>query len=158
MKAIYLILASLILIGCADQSTPKVTDTAGYDAALAQELGADDYGMRQYVMVILKTGPNDKIITDKQERAEIFKGHFANMAKLAEAKQLVLAGPFSDPEGTRRGLYIFNVKTAEEAQQLVMTDPAVKAGIFTAEFTPYYGSAALMQVNNIHTRIAKTSP
>lgn len=28
-----------------------------YDARLAASLGADDYGMRQYVLVILKTGP-----------------------------------------------------------------------------------------------------
>jgi len=80
------------------------------------------------------------------------------MKTLAEDKMLVLAGPFGDPEGIRRGLYIFNVKTVEEAQKLVMTDPAVKAGIFTPDFTPYYGSAALMQVNSVHEQIAKENP
>ena len=166
MKSYIFGLSALIVTACgADSSTevskvskPVVSSEDSYDAALAQKLGADDYGMRSYVMVILKTGPNDKTITDEDKRAEIFKGHFANMRTLAENKQLVLAGPFGDPENIRRGLYIFNVKTVEEAQKLVMTDPAVEAGIFTPEFTPYYGSAALMQVNAVHKRIAKTNP
>ena len=162
MKPYLLAFALIVTAGCADTQAPEhaadLSSEPAYDAALAQELGADDYGMRSYVMVILKTGPNDKTLTDETERAEIFKGHFANMRTLAADKDLILAGPFGDPEGIRRGLYIFNVKTVEEAQKLVMTDPAVKAGIFTPEFTPYYGSAALMQVNEVHKRIAKTNP
>ena len=166
MKTYILGLSALILTACGAQtetevsnvSKPAVSSENLYDAALAQKLGADDYGMRSYVMVILKTGPNDKTIIDEDKRAEIFKGHFANMRSLAADKHLVLAGPFGDPENIRRGLYIFNVKTVEEAKKLVLTDPAVEAGIFTPEFTPYYGSAALMQVNDVHKRIAKDNP
>jgi uncharacterized protein YciI len=116
-------------------------------------LGADDYGMRSYVFVVLKTGPAK--ITDKEQRSEIFRGHFANMGRLAKAGKLVLAGPFLDA-GDARGMYIFNVTTIEEAQALVISDPAVKAGIFVAEFKKYYGSAGLMQVNAIHKKIQKT--
>lgn len=163
MKRYFLTFAVILAAGCTEAKSPdtalKVKDADPiYNAALAQELGADDYGMRSYVMVILKTGPNDKTLIDKIKRAEIFKGHFSNMETLAADKKLVLAGPFGDPEGIRRGLYIFNVKTVEEAQKLVMTDPAVAAGIFTPEFTPYYGSAALMQVNSVHKQIAKSNP
>jgi len=158
MKKYLLTTAVIISAGCSPQTVSEKPVETGFDAALAEQLGADDYGMRSYVMVILKTGPNDKTLTDEAKRAEIFKGHFSNMKTLAEDKMLVLAGPFGDPEGIRRGLYIFNVKTVEEAQKLVMTDPAVKAGIFTPDFTPYYGSAALMQVNSVHERIAKENP
>lgn len=166
MKTYLLGLSIFLVTACGAESATEVSEVSEttanaetlYDTALAQELGADDYGMRSYVMVILKTGPNDKTITDEATRAEIFKGHFSNMRTLAENKDLVLAGPFGDPDGIRRGLYIFNVKTVEEAQKLVMTDPAVEAGIFTPEFTPYYGSAALMQVNAVHKRIAKVNP
>ena len=56
---------------------------------------------------------------------KIFRGHFANMKKLAEEKKLVLAGPFVDDK-EKRGLYIFNVETIEEARELVKTDPAVE--------------------------------
>ncbi len=163
MNKLLLACSVLLAVSCTEITTPERQGEAKpidptFDAALAEELGADDYGMRSYVMVILKTGPNDKTLTDEAERGEIFKGHFSNMKTLAKNKKLVLAGPFGDPDGIRRGLYIFNVKTVEEAKELVLTDPAVKAGIFTPEFTPYYGSAALMQVNSLHQRIAKTNP
>jgi len=163
MKNLLLTLVIVFTASCskattAEKSAKTEISERSYDAALAEELGVDDYGMRNYVMVILKTGPNDKTIIDENKRAEIFKGHFSNMKNLAETKQLILAGPFGDPEGIRRGLYIFNVKTVKEAQKLVMTDPAVAAGIFKPEFTPFYGSAALMQINALHKRIAKESP
>lgn len=159
------LLAPLILLtACFDRDSAELTSadigvlSPQYDAKLAKSLGADDMGMRSYVMVILNTGPNDKTLMDEAERADIFAGHFSNMQILAADDKLVLAGPFGDPAGIKRGLYIFNVETVEDAKALVMTDPAVKAGIFTPEFTPYYGSAALMQVNDIHAKIAKTNP
>lgn len=37
----------------------KVADKPKYDADLAKKLGADPYGMKNYVFVILKTGPAD---------------------------------------------------------------------------------------------------
>ncbi|MEP3653882.1 MAG: YciI family protein [Litorimonas sp.] len=155
-----LLLAGLGLSGCSQNSaqtepdSPVVSSTA-FNAELAAELGADDYGMRSYVMVVLKTGPKDAEITDADERTEIFKGHFSNMKTLAEAKKLVLSGPFTEGEG-KRGLYIFNVATIPEAEELVQSDPAVAAGIFVPEFTKYYGSAALMQIQDVHQTIQKT--
>lgn len=160
MKLALTTLAVILLAACSGEpvQTETLAAETSYDAQLASELGADDYGMRSYVMVILKTGPNDKTLVDPETRGDIFKGHFANMRKLGDSGQLVLAGPFGDPEGIKRGLYIFDVKTVEEAQDLVLTDPAVEAGIFTAEFTPYYGSAALRSVNATHKKIAKQNP
>jgi len=148
------------MIGCSagapSSETGKLSPTESvYDADRADALGADEYGMRSYVMVILNTGPMDAEITDAEERAEIFKGHFANMTTLAEGKKLVLSGPFIEGEG-RRGLYIFNVPTIEEAEVLVQSDPAVAAGIFVPEFTKYYGSAALMEIQEIHKTLQKT--
>lgn len=159
MRTIILTALTTCLVACTAPATeePAAPET-GYDAALAEELGADDYGMRSYVMVILKTGPNDATLTDPEKRGDIFKGHFANMRELGESGDLVLAGPFGDPDKIKRGLYIFDVKTVAEAEALVLKDPAVEAGIFTAEFTPYYGSAALKTVNEVHQTIAKQSP
>ncbi|RKQ71510.1 hypothetical protein DES40_0833 [Litorimonas taeanensis] len=129
------------------------TSKPDYDAELAAELGADEYGMKPYVMAVLLTG--EAVISDEKERSEIFRGHFANMKRLADEKKLVLSGPFIEG-GNKRGLYIFNVETIEEAKALVQTDPAVAAGIFTPEFTKYYGSAALMQVGETHLKIQKS--
>jgi uncharacterized protein len=135
--------------------TPTAAEAANskYDSELAAKVGADEYGMRSYVFVVLKTGPAD--ITDPDRRREIFAGHFANMGQLAEAGKLVLAGPFIEG-GEQRGMYIFNVSSIEDAQALVQTDPAVAAGIFVAEFTRFYGSAGLMLLNDIHKTLQKT--
>ena len=52
-------------------------------------------------------------------------------------------------------IYIFNVTTIDEAEKLVALDPAVKAGVFTPDLTLWYGSAAMLVVNDTHKRIAK---
>lgn len=36
-----------------------------------------------------------------------------------------------------------------------MLDPAVKAGVFVPDLTPWYGSAAMMVVNETHKKIQK---
>lgn len=68
---------------------------------------------------------------------------------------LALAGPFFG-EGELRGIYIFDVTTVAAAKALTETDPAIKAGSLVMELVPWYGSAALMEVNQIHNVIAKT--
>lgn len=129
-------------------------EPAAYDAELAKRLGADERGMKSYVLCILKTGPNDAEIKG-DARKEIFAGHFANIGRLAGEGKLVVAGPFGRNERAYRGLYIFNVATIEEAEQLVVLDPAVKAGVFVYELTPWHGSAAMMVVSETHKRIEK---
>lgn len=125
-----------------------------YDPELAKRLGADERGMRMYVLCILKTGPKDAAITG-DERKEIFAGHFANIGRLADEGKLAVAGPFGKNDKNFRGLYIFNVATIEEAEKLVALDPAVKAGVFVPDLTPWYGTAAMMTVNETHKKIEK---
>jgi uncharacterized protein YciI len=125
-----------------------------FDPELAKKLGADERGMKMYVLCILKTGPKDAEIKG-EERNRIFAGHFANIGRLADEGKLAIAGPFDDNTKSWRGLYIFNVATIAEAEKLVLLDPAVKAGVFVADLTPWYGSAALMVVTETHKRIAK---
>jgi len=126
-----------------------------YDSTLAKKLGADEYGMKNYVFVILKSGKNT--ITDKAKRDSIFRGHLANIHRLADNGDLVLAGPFGDNANNYRGLFIFNAKSTEEIKKMLETDPAVKAGLFDPELYPWYGSAAVQQVNDLHKKVAKTS-
>ena len=125
-----------------------------FDPELAKRLGADDRGMRNYVLCILKTGPKDAEIKGDQ-RKEIFAGHFANIGRLADEGKLVVAGPFGKNDKNFRGLYIFNVATIEEAEKLVQLDPAVKAGVFVPDLTPWYGSAAMMVVSETHKKLEK---
>jgi|SRR6478609_217494 len=123
-----------------------------YDPALAKHVGADEYGMRNYVLVILKTGPNK--MPAGPERDAMFKGHFANIARLSAEGMLALAGPFEGTEGWR-GMFIFAVTEIDQARQLVATDPVVVRGEMVPEFHKYYGSAALMLVNDAHPKVAQ---
>jgi uncharacterized protein YciI len=110
--------------------------------------------MKTYVLCVLKTGPKDGEIKGDARKA-IFAGHFLNINRLADEGKLAVAGPFGKNERTYRGLYIFNVTTIEEAEKFVVLDPAVKAGIFVPEMTLWYGSAAMMTVNDLHKKIEK---
>ena len=125
-----------------------------FDPDLAKKLGTDERGMKMYVLCILKTGPKDAEIKG-DARKEIFAGHFANIGRLADEGKLVVAGPFGENAKSYRGLYIFNVDTIEEAEKLVVLDPAVKAGVFVPDLTLWYGSAAMMVVSDTHKRIEK---
>jgi uncharacterized protein YciI len=125
-----------------------------YDAELAKKVGADELGMKNYILVILKTGPN-KVLAGK-ERDDMFKGHFANMKRLAGEGKLALAGPLDGVDGWR-GLFVFAIADIEEAKRLVATDPVIIKGEMIAEYHKWYGSAALMLVNEAHGKIGKKS-
>lgn len=124
------------------------------DPELAKSLGADQRGMRSYVLVILKTGPQR--VPDGEARTRMFEGHFANMNRLADEKKLVMAGPLDGVDGWR-GLFVFNTPDVEEARRLVATDPVIVNGEMVAEYHKFYGSAALMMVTDVHRKIEKTS-
>lgn len=145
----------LLAIGFARAETPPITPGASHDSALAKRLGADDYGMRKYVLVVLRTGPNK--MPAGAERDAMFKGHFANIHRLAAEGKLALAGPFDGVDGWR-GLFILAVSDIDQAKALVATDPVVMHGEMIAEYHAYYGSAALMLVNENHAKIARKSP
>ncbi len=136
-----------------DGATASINEIT-YDSILAKKLGADDYGMKHYVMAFLKAGPNRE--QDSTTAAGIQKAHMANINRLAQEGKLVVAGPFED-DGELRGIFIFNVSTLEEAKALTDTDPAVKAGRLVMELHPWYGSAAMMEINPLHSRISKKS-
>lgn len=127
-----------------------------YDEALAKKLGADDFGMKNYVFVILKTGENKT--TDKEELNKLFRGHMENIQRLVDEKKLIVAGPFGANDNTWRGLFILDVKTVEEAAELVQTDPAVKAKLFDVVLVPWYGSAALPEYLPASDKIWKAEP
>jgi uncharacterized protein YciI len=135
--------------------TMTVHAQAAFDAALATKLKADDYGMRTYVMAFLKAGPNRN--RSREEAQKLQAAHRANINRLAAEGKLVLAGPFAD-DGPLRGIYIFDVPTVAAAEALTNTDPAIAAGQLVMELHPWYGSAALMMVNEVHGKIEKTKP
>lgn len=125
-----------------------------YDAAKAAEYGADAYGMKKYVMAFLKRGPNRD--RSPEEAQALQKAHLENITRLAEEGKLVLAGPFFG-DGDIRGIYVFDVQTIGEAEELTNTDPAIQAGSLVMELKEWYGSAALVAVGEIHETLQKKS-
>lgn len=126
-----------------------------FDPLLAKKLGADDYGMGRYVMALLKAGPNRD--QSAEVAAELQRAHLANIQRLAEDGVLVLAGPFLD-NGELRGIYVFDVASVDEARKLTESDPAIQAGRLVMELHPWYGSAAVRSINELHNRIARQKP
>jgi uncharacterized protein YciI len=152
MKKIYLLLFFLISSSINFSQIRNVN----YDSTLAKSLGADDYGMKSYVFVILKTGSYNP--QEKEIRDSLFAGHMKNINRLVEEKKLIVAGPFGKNDLQYRGLFILNAKDIEEARSLVSTDPAVKANIFDVELIPWYGSAALPEYLKAADKIWKINP
>jgi uncharacterized protein YciI len=136
--------------------TKAQTTNPNYDAELAKSLGADDYGMKPYVLVMLKTGENTT--ASKEETNQAFAGHMENIQRLVKEKKLIVAGPLGKNDQTYRGIFILDVPTIEEAKTLVQTDPAVKENLLAVELFQWYGSAALKEYLPASDKIWKTEP
>jgi len=89
------ILAFLLFFLVSKATLGQVVNTQ-LDTTLAQKLGADDYGMKMYIFVILKIGDNKT--TDKAFIDSCFTGHLANIERLSKLKQIIVAGPFGKNE------------------------------------------------------------
>lgn len=150
MKWIYsLITLSLLFLSPlnAQKINPK------YDAELASKLGADEYGMKKFVFVILKTGRNQS--TDKALKESCFAGHMKNIDRLVKENKLIVAGPIGKNENEYRGIFILDLDSTEEAQELLQSDPAIKAEFLEPELYIWYGSAALSEYLEASDKIWK---
>ena len=150
-------LAFLSALACATgfagaKDVPAAPGNPMFDAELAKRLGADAMGMRHYVLVILKTGPNK--MAAGPERDAMFKGHFANMKRLSDEAKLMVAGPADGVEGWR-GIFVFAVTDVAQAKALAETDPVLVNGEMVAEYHKVYLSAALMEAPALHRKIAQ---
>ena len=128
-----------------------------YDKQLAEKLGADDFGMKMYYLVILKTGVNTT--ADQQFINESFRGHLNNINRLVEKGKMIVAGPLGKNERTYRGIFILNdIESVEEAREILNTDPAIKNGLLDYEIYDWYGSAALPEYLPFSDKIWKSKP
>lgn len=143
----------LALAGLLAALAPAAAQTPppAYDAALAQRTGAAENGMRSYVLVILKS--SDTPVPKGEARDAMFRGHFANMKRLAEQGVLVVAGPLDGQQG-RRGIFILAVPDIESAKTHVATDPVIAQGEMVAEYHRLYSSAALMLVPELAPKLS----
>ncbi len=87
---------------------------------------AQDYANKYFVF--LNTNPNRTEIPQSEADA-LQQAHRANMDSLAAAGRLIAAGPFHGGGG----IFVMVSRTKQEVQDLIMTDPAIKAGRFITE-------------------------
>jgi uncharacterized protein YciI len=145
-----------LFLCCLVAALPLVgQESAAYDAELAGELGADDYGMKSYVLVILKEGT--KTDFTEERRKELFTGHQNNMRKWAEQGKLIVAGPFYPNENGLEGIFILDIDI-NEANETLSSDPAISANALSYEAYRWYGSAALPVYLDTHYKIEKIKP
>lgn len=137
------------------QNQESAISNPNYDKQLADKLDADELGMKTYFLIILKTGTN----TDNRLMNESFRGHMENINKLAKEGKLIIAGPFGKNEKNYRGIFILNnIKTLDEAKELLNTDLAIKNGFLDYDIFNWYGSAALAEYLPFSEKIWKKRP
>ena len=85
-----------------------------------------------HYFAIIRPSRSDFITNPSEDDTKIMRDHFQYLKKLLEDKHLYLAGPTlieTDPFG----VLIFETKSEEEARELLINDPSVKAGIQNIE-------------------------
>ncbi|HTE06859.1 MAG TPA: YciI family protein [Planctomycetota bacterium] len=120
-----LILPALLLAGCRAD--------AGASAAGARIAGAPG-GEHAFMLVQILTGPKSGQ-PGKEETERAFAGHFANMERMANEGQLVVAGPYGDDrhDHALRGLFVLDSGDRAQAESWAGTDPTTQAGVFRLE-------------------------
>lgn len=133
-----LLLVSLLIF---NQIAFGQNDNPKYNDSLAKVYEADDYGMKSYYFVLLKTGSNTN--TDKEFLGKCFSDHMKNINELVEEGKLIIAGPFEKNNDELRGIFIINASSVEEVNKLLINDTAIQEDVLTANIYRWYGSAAL---------------
>lgn len=137
----------LLITACA--ATPTA-DTANVPASTVEE--------HAFTWVWILTGPRDAEVAG-DARGEAFAGHFANMARMAEEGDLLVAGPFGEPRVRRdhRGVFVIAESDVDRASEIAATDPTTVAGIFELEFEPFVTTDPMELLMPRHERAVAAS-
>ncbi len=102
--------------------------------APAQEKNEPQHKLIEFHMALLKRGPKS-VATGMPN--DLQSQHVANVMSLLESGKAVIAGPLGD-DSDIAGIFVLRAKSAEEARAWAESDPAVKAGFFSAEMHPWW--------------------
>jgi len=88
------------------------------------------YQLHARRLEMVTQGPNE-------EEAVILKDHFNYLMRLAAEGKLSLVGRTANNDETTFGLALINSADEAEARLIMDNDPAISAGIMTAELFPF---------------------
>jgi uncharacterized protein YciI len=122
-------------------------------AAASHEQAATHDATHDVTLVLIKTGPKSGQLPDDETKT-LFAGHFANMNRMSQERQLLLAGPYTKQRHdlALRGIFVLDTGDLARASQIAGTDPPTQAGIFTLEFHALATDAPLRA---FHERVLK---
>jgi len=96
----------------------------------------DEFLYQETCYVGLLKRPENAPEYSEEKLQELQAGHMANIEKMADSGDLVLAGPMGD-DGTLRGIFVFRAADPQRIASQVAEDPAVKAGRLEVELYPW---------------------
>jgi len=121
-----------------------------YETNMVAAPGADDHGMKAYVLVILKTGDNP--ITKQPIPGSIFIGRMNNIRSMADEGKMMIAGHLFPNDNAYRCNFILNTTSPEDACGWVNTDRAVKSKVMDAELYKWYAWASPPAYHEVHNK------
>jgi len=97
-------------------------------------------------MYVLRLAPrlHDETAWTDADHAAV-ESHFNRLKEATDRGQVVLAGRTAEPLDKTFGIVVFEAKDQEAASEFMNSDPAVVAGVMTAELHPF--SVALARKN-----------
>lgn len=101
----------------------------------AQEPKPDKPKQFIYVLRLVPRLHSDSAWTKEDEAA--LGRHFARLKKATETGELILAGRTMEPGDKTFGIAIFQAADEKTARSFMESDPAVVAGLMTAELHPF---------------------
>lgn len=139
-------------LGCAETAAPWGRPSSSQLAARSASPSAPA-SARDYTLVLIKTGPKSGQLPADETKA-LFAGHFANMNRMSEERQLLLAGPFTEQrhDPALRGIFVLDTGDLAEAQRIAGTDPPTQAGVFVLDLHALTTDAPLLA---FHERVLK---
>lgn len=93
--------------------------------------------MEQYLYRIQPTRPEMLSEGSTEREDKIVEEHFYYLQNLRENGVVKLAGRTLNTDPSSHGIVIFEVENMTEAQKIMDNDPAVRAGVFSAELFPF---------------------
>jgi uncharacterized protein YciI len=109
-------------------------------------------GMKSYFVGFLVRGDRSAQTLPTEELDQLMRKHLAYIRSQVEAGKYALAGPFLD-SGRIAGILIINATSAEEAKQIVSSDPMVQSGRLSPEIHP----AKLADLSCVRTEYEKNA-